>query len=92
VCFLLLLTFTDAQAGITLIQSANGADSVRAQWSTTSATGPWNDIAAYDSDFTISTNVAVNDTITVWFRIQTPTTTTFFSEHASTLTVTAESN
>jgi hypothetical protein len=69
--------------------SVNGADSVRVQWSTTSESGPWTDISAYDIDFTIVTNVAVDDSIKFWFRIQTPANTSSYNEHSSTLTVTA---
>jgi hypothetical protein len=69
---------------------SNGADSVRAQWSITSETGPWTDISAYDTDFTIATNVAVNDSVNFWLRIQTPTSTSSYNEHSSTLTVTAQ--
>ena len=70
--------------------TTNGADSVRSQWSTTSNTGPWTDISAYDSDFTIVSSMAVDDTLTLWFRIETPTTTTSLSQYSSTLTVTAQ--
>ncbi len=69
---------------------SNGADSTRAQWSTTSDTGPWTDISTYDTDFTFATNVAVNDSVVIWFRIETPTSTSSFAEYSSTLTVTAE--
>lgn len=70
--------------------SANGADTIRAQWSTTSGMGPWTDISEYNTDFTIATNVAVNGSVNFWFRIQTPTSTSSFNEHSSTLTVTAQ--
>jgi hypothetical protein len=83
-------TFTDGGNNWAVSNTVNGTDSIRAQWSTASGTGPWNDISAYDSDFSIATNVAVSDTITIWFRIQTPVTTTSFNEHGSSLTVTAE--
>jgi hypothetical protein len=33
--------------------------------------------------------VAVSDTVTIWFRIQTPVSTSSFNQHASFLTVTA---
>jgi len=52
-------------------------------------TAPWTDISAYDTDFTIVTNVAVDDSETFWLRIQTPVNTSFCTEHPSTLTVTA---
>jgi hypothetical protein len=70
--------------------TANGADSIRAQWSTTSSTGPWTNISAYASDFTIATGVAASDSVTFWLRILTPTATTSFSPFSSTLTVTAQ--
>jgi len=73
-----------------LAVSSNGADTTRAEWSTTSDTGPWIDISAYDTDFTISTNVAVNDSVSFWFRIQTPTSTLSYTQYSCTLTVTAE--
>lgn len=68
----------------------NGADIIRAQWSTTSAAGPWTDISAYDTDFTIATNVAVDDSVSFWFHIETPTSTSSYNEYSTTLTVTAE--
>ena len=83
-------TFTDGSNNWDVSNTANGADSIRAQWSTASAIGPWTDISAYDSDFTIATNVSVNDTVTFYFRIQTPTSTLSYSEYSSTLTVTAQ--
>jgi hypothetical protein len=82
--------FTDGTNNWTLDASSNGADSVRAQWSITSDSGPWTDVSAYDTDFTIATNVAVNDSVDFWFRIQTPTGTSSYDEHSSTLTVTAQ--
>lgn len=82
--------FTDGSNNWTLDGSSNGADSVRAQWSITSDSGPWTDISTYDTDFTIATNVAVNDSVDFWFRIQTPTATSSYDEHSSTLTVTAQ--
>jgi hypothetical protein len=83
-------TFTDGTNTWAVSPTTNGTDSTRAQWSTVSDSGPWNDIAAYDSDFAIAGSVAVNDSVTLWFRIQTPTTTSSFDEHSATLTVTAE--
>jgi hypothetical protein len=82
--------FTDGSNTWDISNAFNGTDSIRAQWSATSTTGPWTDISAYDSDFTIATNVAVSDTVTFYFRIQTPTTTSSFNEYSSTLTVTAQ--
>jgi hypothetical protein len=67
----------------------NGIDSISAQWSAISSSGPWNDIDNYDSDFIIATNVSTSDTITIWFRIETPTHTTSFEQYISTMTVSA---
>lgn len=82
--------FTDGTNAWEIDISSNGADTTRAQWSTVSDTGPWTNISAYDTDFTIATNVAVNDSVDFWFRIQTPTGTSSYDEHSSTLTVTAQ--
>lgn len=82
--------FTDGTNNRTISDAANGADQIRAQWSTTSDAGPWSDISAYDADFTIATNVAISSSVTFWLRKQTPTSTTSYSEYSSTLTVTAE--
>ncbi len=82
--------FTTGSNNWQIDNSANGADTVRAQWSTTSDTGPWTDISAYDTDFTIATSVAVNDSVNYWFRIETPATTSSYNQYSSTLTVTAE--
>jgi hypothetical protein len=81
--------FTDGSNLWELSSSVNGADSIRAQWSTESDSGWWNDISAYDTDFTIVTNVAASDSVIFWFRIQTPLSTSSYNEHSSTLTVTA---
>ncbi len=82
--------FTDGSNTWEIAISANGADTTRAQWSTTSETGPWTDISAYDTDFTIATNVAASDSVLFWFRIETPTGTSSYNEYSSTLTVTAQ--
>lgn len=82
--------FTTGGDNWAISATANGADIIRAQWSTTSNTGPWTDISAYDTDFTIATGVSVSSSVTMWFRIETPTTTTSFSQYSSTLTVTAQ--
>jgi len=68
---------------------SNGGDIIRAQWSTTSGSGPWADISAYNADFTIVTNVAVGNSVTFWLRLQTPTSTSSYNEHSSVLTATA---
>jgi hypothetical protein len=82
--------FTDGANTWGISSSANGDDTTRAQWSTTSESGPWTDISAYDTDFTIATNVAVDDSVLFWFRIQTPISTSSYDEYSSTLTVTAQ--
>jgi hypothetical protein len=69
---------------------SNGADQVRAQWSTTSDTGPWTDVSAYASNFTFSSSLAASGTVTFYFRIQTPTSTTSNNQYSSNLTVTAQ--
>jgi hypothetical protein len=73
-----------------LSSSANGPGQIRAQWSDSGATGPWNDIAAYDSPFTITTGLTPSSSITLYLRIQTPTSTGSFNQHSSVLTVTAQ--
>jgi|GEM_PF-5488312 len=83
-------TFTAGANTWTLSSTANGADQIRAQWSTTSASGPWNDISAYNTDFTIVTGLVPSSSVTFYFRIQTPTSTSSFNPYSSTLTVTAQ--
>jgi len=51
--------------------------------------GSCTNISAYDTDFTIATNVAVGYSANFWFRIQTPTNTSSYNEHSSTVTVIA---
>jgi len=82
--------FTDGANTWEITASANGADTIRAQWSTVSDAGPWTDISAYDTDFTTATNVAVNDTVIFRLRIKTPTSTSSYNQYSSTLTVTAQ--
>jgi hypothetical protein len=83
-------TFTQGANTLSISSSANGANQIRAQWSTTSASGPWTDIAAYDADFAVAASLASSATLTLYFRIQTPTSATSASQYASTLTVTAQ--
>ena len=78
---------TDGSSPWGISGAGNGVDVARAQYSTTSASGPWTDIAAYDSDFTIANGVARNGTATLWLRIQTPTSTSSFIQHGSALKV-----
>ena len=82
--------FTDGANVWEISASTNGSDTTRAQWSTTSETGPWNNISYYDIDFTIATNVAVSDSVAFWLRIQTPVSTSSYDQHSSILTVTAQ--
>ena len=82
--------FSEGVESWAISDSANGADVVRAQWSTVGPAGPWNDIASYDTDFAIDTNVARGDSITLWFRLMTPTSTSSFNQYSSTMTVTAQ--
>jgi hypothetical protein len=74
----------------TLSVGSNGADQARAQWSITSASGPWTDISAYDTNFTISSSLAAAGTLTFYLRVQTPTSTSSLGQYSSTLTVTAQ--
>ncbi len=83
-------TFTQGANTWVLSAAANGSDICRAQWSTTSSTGPWTDISAYATNFTIATNVGVCSSVTFWMQLQTPTATASYSQYSSTLTVTAQ--
>ncbi len=83
-------TFTSGANTWSLSASANGPDQIRAQWSTASASGPWSDISAYNMDFTIMTGLAPLSSVSFYFRIQTPTSTSSFNQYSSTFTVTAQ--
>ena len=83
-------TFTSGAFAWAISATSNGPDQVRAQWSTSSSSGPWNDVAAYATNFTVATNLAAGGTITFYFRIQSPTTVSTMNPYASTLTVTAQ--
>jgi hypothetical protein len=83
-------TFTAGASTWALSAAGNGADQVRAQWSTTSSSGPWNDISAYVTDFTVASGLAAGSNVTLYFRIQSPTSTASLAQYASTLTVTAQ--
>lgn len=85
-----LSAFTSGANTWTLSPSANGANQVRIQWSTTAATGPWTNVAAYNSDFTIAPNLAPGGTVKLYLRIQTPTSSTSYNAYSSTLTATAQ--
>ncbi|MGH3053494.1 MAG: hypothetical protein ACRDL7_00775, partial [Gaiellaceae bacterium] len=74
----------------TLSAAGNGADQVRAQWSTTSSSGPWTDISAYGSNFTVASSLASSGSVTLYMRIQTPTSSSSLGAYSSTLTVTAQ--
>ena len=82
--------FTDGSNTWGISSTANGVNIIRAQWSSASAAGPWTDISAYNTDFTIATNVAASNSVNFWFRIQTPTSTSSYNQYSSTLTVTAQ--
>ena len=83
-------TFAAGASTWSLSASGNGPDQIRAQWSTTSVAGPWTDIAQYDQNFTVRTGLAASGTVKLYFRIQTPTSTSSYGQYASTLTVTAQ--
>ena len=72
------------------IAAANGPDRCRAQWSVMSDAGPWNNIVPYDWDFLITSNLQPGNSVALYFRIQTPTSTSSYNEYASNLTVRAE--
>jgi len=85
-----LSRFVSGAFAWTISGASNGPDRCRAQWSTASSAGPWNDIATYDSEFLITGNLEVANSLTLYFRIQTPTSTSSYNEYASNLTVRAE--
>jgi len=85
-----LSTFTSGALSWALSPIVNGVDQVRAQWSSVSVVGPWNDIAGYNTDFTIATGVATGGSVRFYFRILTPTLTVTGIPYASTITVTAQ--
>ena len=66
---------------------SNGADRCRAQWSTAGATGPWNNVAAYSTEFLVTTGLAPGGSIMFYFRIQTPTATSSYLQYTCSLTV-----
>ncbi|KPJ59745.1 MAG: hypothetical protein AMJ46_09610 [Latescibacteria bacterium DG_63] len=70
--------------------ASNGTDVCRAQWSTSSDAGPWIDIASYDSEFLVRSDLGAGNSVTLYFRIQTPTSTSSFEEYSADLTVRAE--
>jgi hypothetical protein len=84
--------FTDGASSWSVDPLTNGPDQIQAQWSTTSDTGPWTGLAAYDSDFSLATAIPAGDTVTFWFRIRTPVTTSSYNNHAAGVTITAEAN
>jgi len=83
---------TDGVNVWTLDPFTNGPDQVQVQWSTAGVAGPWTALAAYDSDFSLSTGVAAGDTVVFWCRLRTPVTTSSYSDHAAGVTITAEAN
>jgi hypothetical protein len=83
-------TLTDGSISWALSPTTNGANQVRAQYSTTSAVGPWSDIPAYAASFSIASAVGVGSNLKLYFRIQLPTSTPSASQFSSTLTVTAQ--
>lgn len=85
-----LSTLTTGSNSWTLSTSANGADQVRAQWSTTSSSGPWTDVSAYASSFTVTSSLTAAGTVTLYVRIMTPTTSTYLGPYSSNLMLTAQ--
>lgn len=72
--------------------ATNGANQIQAEWSTSGASGPWTGLTAYNADFSLATAVAVGDSVTFWFRIRTPVSTSSFNTHSAGVTITAEAN
>jgi len=81
---------TDGSNSWTISPTTNGVDQIRAQWSTTSSGGPWTDIAAYATNFTVASGLSASGNVTFYFRIQSPTTTPSSNQHSATLTVIAQ--
>lgn len=84
--------FTDGVNVWAVDPSTNGADQIQAEWSTAGAAGPWTGLSVYNSDFNLATAVVVGDTVTFWFRIRTPLSTSSFNTHSAGVTITAVAN
>jgi hypothetical protein len=84
--------FTDGTNTWAVDPATNGPDQIQIQWSTTDSLGPWTGLAVYDTDFSLATAVATGDTVYLWLRIRTPSTTSSFNNHGAGLTITAEAN
>jgi hypothetical protein len=70
--------------------ASNGPDVCRVQWSNVSDAGPWNDIASYDTEFLLASGLDVGNSVTLYLRMQTPTSTSSYNEYAANLTIRAE--
>ncbi|UCF79090.1 MAG: hypothetical protein JSW03_02210 [Candidatus Eiseniibacteriota bacterium] len=85
-----LSQFTSGPFSWAISDVSNGADLCRAQWSTVSDVGPWNDVPSYGSEFLVTTDLPAGGSVTLYFRIQTPTSTSSLDQYSSNLTVRAE--
>lgn len=81
-------TFTDASSNTWTVGDTADADQCVIKWSIDDTN--WNTIASYDTYVTVKTNLAVNDTFTLYVRITAPTSSTSYDEYSSTMTIGCE--
>jgi len=81
-------TFMDASSNTWTVGDTADADQCVIKWSIDDTN--WNTIASYDSYVTVKTNLAVNDTFTLYVRITAPTSSTSYDEYSSTMTIGCE--
>ncbi len=80
-------TFSDGSNTWSLGSTANGADQVF--WEFSPDTTAWSTFAAADTNYSLATNVAQGSTQNLYLRLTTPTTTSSYNQHSSTITITA---
>lgn len=80
-------TFTDGSNTWSLGSTANGSDQVFWEFSPDGTS--WSTFAAADTNYSLATNVAESTTQDLFLRLTTPTTTSSYNQHSSTVTITA---
>lgn len=80
-------TFSDGSNTWSLGSTDNGADTVF--WEFSPDGSSWNTFAVADTSYTLATNVAQGSTQDLYLRLTTPTTTSSYNQHSSTVTITA---
>ena len=80
--------FTDSSSNTWAVGTSPDVDQCVIEWSIDDTN--YNKITAYDTYVTVKTNLAINDTFTLYIRITAPTESSSYDEYSSTMTIGCE--